>query len=85
MKETENPFKNYTPRKRLNMPYEIRKIISQLVDKPLPQILGYTKGMTERQLKGCLVDAEADAKRYNIPVGARIWSILKELKENNKR
>ena len=59
-----------------NRIYELRKKIANLVDKPLGQIMGLTRGMSEYDLNGCLVDALA----YKENPGARCWNIIKELR-----
>ena len=64
---------NYKP-KKINVTYELRKKIANLVGKPILQIMGQTKGMTEQQLNGILKDAEAFSKNP----GARCWNIIKE-------
>ena len=67
---------SFKPAKKLNRPYELRKSIASLVRKPLPQILGLTKGLTEMELNGLLTDALA----FRENPGARAWNILKEIK-----
>lgn len=70
--------------KKINPVYELRKEISILVERPILQILGQTKGMTFEQLNAILIDAKNDAIKFKINVGARIWSLLKESKLKNK-
>ena len=70
----------YKPSKKENRPYELRKSLANLVQKPLMQILGLTRGFTEYDLNGCLTDALAF--KANSP--ARAWQIIAELREKKK-
>lgn len=67
-------------RKKINVSYELRKQLARLVKRPLPQIMGLTKGWTEYDLNGCIKDAEAFIKNP----GARAWNIIKEINEKRK-
>lgn len=71
--------------KRLNPIYELRKEISNLVERPILQILGQTKGMSYEQLNAILVDAKNDAIKFKINVGSRIWNLIKESRIKNKK
>lgn len=89
--EQENPdtsldFSKYELKKpkRINPIYELRKEISQLVDKPVLQICNQTKGFSEQQLKGIISDAKNDAIKFKISAGARCWTIIKEIRSKNK-
>lgn len=89
--EQENPntsldFSRYEIKKpkRINPIYELRKEIAGLVSKPILQICNQTKGFTEEQLKGILIDAKNDAIKFKINVGARTWNLIKEVRLKNK-
>jgi len=74
--------------KRINPSFEQRKEIARIVGKPVLQICRHTKGWTEMELKGCIMDSINDSKKFKIPAGARCWNIIKEINkkrnENNK-
>jgi hypothetical protein len=84
---TELDFSKYEIKKpkKVNPVYDMRKEIAVLVGKPVLQICSQTKGFTEDQLKGMLVDAENDAKKFKINVGARLWNLIKEVRLKNKQ
>lgn len=72
---------SFKPAKKINRPYELRKQIAALVQKPLMQIFGLTKGMTEMELNGLLTDALA----FRENPGARAWTILREIKNKKNK
>ena len=85
-KENPDTFLNFSKYemqkpKKVNPLYELRKKIAELLDRPIPQIMGLTKGMTEMELNGLLTDAKA----FNKNPQARGWSIFKELKQKRKQ
>lgn len=74
--------------KKKNPCYDMRKEIAILTGKPVLQICGQTKGFTERELNGILIDAKNDAEKFKISVGARLWNLIKEVrakKQNEKK
>ena len=66
--------------KKLNPTYELKKQLAELLNKPILQILGQTKGFTEYDLKGLLTDSLA----FKANSQARAWKIIKELQLKKK-
>lgn len=85
--ETTLDFSKYELKKpkKVNPLYELRKEISILVEKPILQICNQTKGFSEQQLKAILMDAKNDANKFKIKVGARIWNLIRQVRESNKK